>query len=129
MHIPLSRLTPPNRPLLTQPSDLIITDGFKNQHSGTMCAMNQIRTIARALKREIKVYQLVLKDKRTPLLGKVFLGMAVGYFFLPFDIVPDFIPILGHLDDAIIIPALIFIALRLIPPSIITEYREKVMHD
>jgi uncharacterized membrane protein YkvA (DUF1232 family) len=91
--------------------------------------MNQIRTIARALKREIKVYQLVLKDKRTPLLGKVFLGMAVGYFFLPFDIVPDFIPILGHLDDAIIIPALIFIALRFIPPSIITEYREKVMHD
>jgi uncharacterized membrane protein YkvA (DUF1232 family) len=61
-------------------------------------------------------------------LGKVFLGMAVGYFFLPFDIVPDFIPLFGHLDDAVIIPALIFMALRLIPPSIIKEYREEVIH-
>jgi uncharacterized membrane protein YkvA (DUF1232 family) len=77
-----------------------------------MCAMNHIRTIARTLRREIAV----------------FLGMAVGYFFLPFDIVPDFIPIFGHLDDAVI-PVLIFIALRLIPPSIIKEYREEVIHD
>jgi uncharacterized membrane protein YkvA (DUF1232 family) len=92
-------------------------------------AMNQIRTIASNLKREIRVYQLVLKDKRTPLLGKIFLGIAVGYFFLPFDIIPDFIPILGHLDDAIIIPILIFIALRLIPRSIINEYRQKVVSD
>jgi uncharacterized membrane protein YkvA (DUF1232 family) len=94
-----------------------------------MRAMNQIRIIAYNLKRELRVYQLVLKDKRTPLLGKISLGIAVGYFFLPFDIVPDFIPILGHLDDAIIIPTLIFIALRLIPLSIINEYRQKVVSD
>jgi uncharacterized membrane protein YkvA (DUF1232 family) len=91
--------------------------------------MKQIKQIARTLIREIKVYQLVLKDKRTPLLGKVFLGMAVGYFFMPFDVIPDFIPFLGHLDDVVIIPTLIFIALRLIPRSIIKEYREKVISD
>ena len=71
----------------------------------------------------------MLRDKRTPILGKVFLGIAVGYFFLPFDIIPDFIPILGYVDDVVIIPTLIFIALKLIPPSIVQEYREKVKAD
>jgi uncharacterized membrane protein YkvA (DUF1232 family) len=94
-----------------------------------MCAMNHIRTIARTLRREIAVYNLGVERQKKPLLGKVFLGMAVGYFFLPLDIVPDFIPIFGHLDDAVIIPALIFMTLRLIPPSIIKEYREEVIHD
>jgi uncharacterized membrane protein YkvA (DUF1232 family) len=94
-----------------------------------MRAMKKIKEIARSLKREIKIYQLVLKDKRTPLLGKVFLGLAVGYFFLPFDIIPDFIPLLGYIDDVVIIPTLIFIALKFIPPSIVQEYREKVKTD
>jgi uncharacterized membrane protein YkvA (DUF1232 family) len=98
-------------------------------NSDKICAMKQIKQIARTLKRDIKVYALVLKDEKTPLLGKIFLGMAVGYFFMPFDLIPDFIPVLGHLDDVVIIPILIFIALRLIPRSIIKEYREKVISD
>jgi hypothetical protein len=56
--------------------------GLELLHSDTMHAMNQIRIIARNLKRDIRVYQLVLKDNRTPLPAKIFLGMAVGYFFL-----------------------------------------------
>lgn len=77
-------------------------------------------------KREIKVYKLVLKDARTPRLGKFFLGLAVGYLFLPLDLIPDFIPIVGHLDDAIIIPILIHIALRLIPNEVILDNRNKL---
>ena len=86
--------------------------------------MKRIREIAHTLKREIRVYQLVLRDNRTPFLGKVFLGLAIGYFFLPFDLIPDFIPVLGHVDDVIIIPTLIFIALKLIPKSLVEEHRK-----
>ncbi|MBA3724814.1 MAG: DUF1232 domain-containing protein [Candidatus Levybacteria bacterium] len=90
-----------------------------------MTLKNKLKTIGRNIKNEIKVYQAVIKDKRTPMLGKIFLGMAVGYFFLPFDLIPDFIPIIGHLDDIIIIPALVIIALKIIPREIVEEYRGK----
>lgn len=91
-----------------------------------MSLKNQLKTIGRNIKNEIKVYQAVIKDKRTPLLGKIFLGMAVGYFFLPFDLIPDFIPIVGHLDDIIIIPTLVIIALKIIPKEIVEENRNKL---
>ncbi len=91
-----------------------------------MSLKNQLNTIGRNIKNEIRIYQAVIKDKRTPLLGKIFLGMAVGYFFLPFDLIPDFIPIVGHLDDIVIIPALVIIALKIIPKEIVGEYRDKL---
>ena len=85
----------------------------------------KLSEITRRVKNELTVYQLVLKDKRTPLLGKVFLGLAVGYLLLPFDLIPDFIPVLGVLDDIIIIPFLVVIALKIIPEEIIVECRKK----
>jgi len=78
------------------------------------------------LKRELHVYQAVLRDHRTPKIAKWFLGAAIGYIFLPFDIIPDFIPLLGHLDDVIIVPLLFIVALRLIPPEIIEEHRMRL---
>ncbi len=96
--------------------------GFMNNLS----IKNRLKVIGRNVKTEIKIYQAVIKDKRTPLLGKFFLGMAVGYFFLPFDLIPDFIPIVGHLDDIVIIPALVIIALKIIPKEIVDEYRNKL---
>lgn len=88
-----------------------------------MSLKNQLKRIGSNVKNEIKIYQAVIKNKRTPLLGKIFLGMAVGYFFLPFDLIPDFIPIVGHLDDIVIIPALVLIALKIIPREIVEEHR------
>ncbi len=90
-----------------------------------MSLKNRLKTIGINLKNEIRVYQAVIKDRRTPLLGKIFLGMAVGYFFLPFDLIPDFIPIVGHLDDIVIIPILVMIGLKFIPREIVEEYRVK----
>lgn len=91
-----------------------------------MSLKGQFRIIRRNVKKEISIYQAVLKDKRTPPLGKLLLSMAIGYFFMPFDLIPDFIPVLGHIDDAIIIPALIFFALKVIPKAIVQEHRKRV---
>lgn len=77
-------------------------------------------------KKEIKFYQAILRDPRTPKLSKFFLGLAVGYALNPIDLIPDFIPVIGHLDDLIIIPGLIFIAIRLIPKKLLQEHRDAV---
>ena len=77
-------------------------------------------------KREIKFYQAVLKDSRTPKLTKFFLGLAIAYVLNPIDLIPDFIPILGYLDDLIVVPILIFIAIKLIPKELSQEIRDKI---
>lgn len=76
------------------------------------------------IKREINFYRRVLKDTRTPRIAKILLGLAVGYLLLPFDIIPDFIPVIGHLDDLIIVPALVIIALKMIPKEVIEDSRK-----
>jgi len=84
---------------------------------------NKLKSVGRDMKTEIKAYQLVLKDSRTPKLPKFLLGLAVGYMLLPFDIIPDFIPIIGQLDDIIIVPFLVIMALNLIPQDVIDDCR------
>jgi len=87
------------------------------------------KELARSFKRELTVYRRVLADARTPVCAKILLGLAVGYLCLPFDLIPDFIPVIGHLDDAVIIPALVFIALQFIPAEIVTELRAQVIAE
>ncbi len=60
---------------------------------------------------------------RTPKSAKTLLGLAIGYALLPFDLIPDFLPVIGHLDDAIIVPGLIYLALKRVPQEIIGECR------
>lgn len=86
------------------------------------------KKVAAAFKKEVKVYQLVLKDKRTPKLAKIMLSLAVGYLLIPFDLIPDFIPILGHVDDLIIVPILVILALKMIPKEVVTDCRMAVIH-
>ena len=84
---------------------------------------DKLKFVAGNLKREIKVYQMVMKDGRTPKLSKILLGLAVGYLLLPFDIIPDFIPVIGHVDDAIIVRVLILLALRIVPQAVLDDCR------
>ena len=89
-------------------------------------AFRSLKEFSITIKKELAVYRLVLKDERTPVLPKLLIGAAVLYLLLPFDIIPDFIPLFGQLDDIIIIPALIFSAKRFIPNNIFEESREKI---
>ena len=85
--------------------------------------LKKLKAVSVTLKRELHVYRLVLKDRRTPILAKVLLGAAVGYVLMPFDLIPDFIPVLGHMDDVVIVPVLVLIALKMIPNEVVKECR------
>lgn len=88
--------------------------------------LNQLKIFAKQFKRELNVYRLVLKHPQTPWLAKCLLGLAVGYLLLPFDLIPDFIPVIGQLDDLVLIPALLYLALLVIPKHIIVECRAQL---
>ena len=85
--------------------------------------MNRLKSIGMTLKRELKAYRLMLRDRRTPKAAKLLLALAVGYLLLPFDLIPDFIPLIGNVDDMIIVPTLVLIALKMIPKEVIEECR------
>jgi len=84
----------------------------------------RLKAFAARIKKELAFYQRVLAHPQTPILAKVLLWCAVGYLLLPFDLIPDFIPVLGQLDDLLIVPLLIVIALRLTPTNILEASRE-----
>ena len=70
---------------------------------------------AKKLKRDIPVVFLCLKDKETPFIAKIIAGLTVAYALSPIDLIPDFIPILGYLDDMLLLPGLIALTIKLIP--------------
>lgn len=80
---------------------------------------------AKQLKTDIPALFLSLKSKDTPLLAKILAGITVGYALSPIDLIPDFIPILGYLDDIIILPALIALTIRLIPKNTFDKFRKE----
>lgn len=88
--------------------------------------LQKLKSLAAKFKQELAVYRLVLKHPQTPWLAKLFLGMAVAYLLMPFDLIPDFIPLIGQLDDLLIIPLLLYLALLFIPKALIESCRERV---
>jgi uncharacterized membrane protein YkvA (DUF1232 family) len=79
---------------------------------------------AKALKYNIAALYLAYKRKDTPLIAKIAIAATVGYALSPIDLIPDFIPILGYLDDLVILPLLVVLSLKLIPKEIMSECRE-----
>ena len=81
----------------------------------------KLKEKAKQLKTKVAAVYLALKRKDTPLAAKIAAGVTIGYALSPIDLIPDFIPILGYLDDIIILPVLIALSLKLIPKKIMDE--------
>ncbi|MDR7871194.1 MAG: DUF1232 domain-containing protein [Tissierellaceae bacterium] len=77
--------------------------------------------IAKAIKIYIPALFIAMKRKDTPIIAKIFAGATVGYALSPIDLIPDFIPVLGYLDDLIILPLLAALAIKFIPVEIMEE--------
>jgi len=80
---------------------------------------------ARQLKTEAHALYLACRDPRVPWYARIFAALAVGYLFSPIDLIPDFIPVIGYLDDLVLVPLFIVIARRLIPQDVLAEHRER----
>lgn len=83
----------------------------------------KLKQWARTLKRDIIALWLAARDFRTPWYAKVVAGGVAAYALSPIDLIPDFIPVLGYLDDLILVPLGIALAVRLIPPKLLYDFR------
>lgn len=84
---------------------------------------------AAALKQEVYALYLCSRHPKTPLYAKVFALFIVAYALSPIDLIPDFIPVLGYLDDLVLIPAAIVLLIKMIPKDVFQECREKARKD
>ena len=94
-----------------------------------MGLLANLKTRAKKLKGEAQVLMLAYKDNRTPLIAKILIGITIGYLLSPIDLIPDFIPVLGLLDDLLIVPALIALSIKLIPETVLNDAREQIKNN
>src|SRR5215204_916673 len=80
---------------------------------------------AKQLKAETYALYLAYKDPRVPWYAKAFAALLVGYVFSPIDSIPDFIPVVGLLDEMVVVPVGVFIAMKLIPVEVFAECKER----
>lgn len=90
-----------------------------------MRLIKKLKLKAKNLKKEVTVIYYAYQNPKTAILPKIIIFIALGYALSPIDLIPDFIPILGYLDDIIIIPALFALSIKLIPIDILDESRKK----
>jgi uncharacterized membrane protein YkvA (DUF1232 family) len=84
--------------------------------------MNNFKKYSEEFKKDIEKYKAIFKDPKTPKTSRFFLSLAIGYSSNTLDLIPDVIPLIGHLDDYILIPLFIFLARLATPKSLMTEY-------
>ncbi|HEY3412798.1 MAG TPA: YkvA family protein [Armatimonadota bacterium] len=84
---------------------------------------SRLKSAMASLKRELSFYRDIARDPRTPWHSRALLSLAIGYLLSPIDIIPDFIPVIGHLDDAVIVPLLVILAMRSVPRVVVEDCR------
>lgn len=87
--------------------------------------INSLKEKTRGIKSNILAIYFAMKDKRTPLIAKIMIVLTISYAVSPIDLIPDFIPVLGYLDDLIILPIMITISIKLIPKEVFEDCRIK----
>jgi uncharacterized membrane protein YkvA (DUF1232 family) len=87
--------------------------------------LSDLKYLAGRLKAETFALYLVARHPRTPWYAKLFVACIVAYAFSPIDLIPDFVPVLGYLDDLILIPMGIALAIRMVPPAVLAECRAR----
>lgn len=92
---------------------------------GRVALISKLKNHARSLKRESYALYIATRDPRVPWYAKAFLGLVVAHTFSPIDLIPDFIPVLGYLDDLVITPLGIVLALKMVPPEVMVEARQE----
>ena len=87
-------------------------------------SLGYLRERARRIKREQHAVYLALKDPRVPWYAKALAAVVLAFLFSPIDLIPDFIPVIGYLDDLIVVPAGLLLVIRLIRPEVMGEHRQ-----
>jgi uncharacterized membrane protein YkvA (DUF1232 family) len=85
---------------------------------------HRLRDWARRIKRDVHALYLAGRDPRVPWYAKALAAAVAGYALSPIDLIPDFIPVVGYLDDVILVPLGIMLVIRLIPPDVMAEHRD-----
>lgn len=91
----------------------------------TRKGFHKLKAWAKRLKRDVLALWFAARDPRVPVAAKVVAGLVAAYALSPVDLIPDFIPILGYLDDVILVPLGIALAVRLIPPPLMDDLRSR----
>jgi uncharacterized membrane protein YkvA (DUF1232 family) len=87
--------------------------------------LSRLKHWARAIKRDVLALWLAARDPRVPWYAKAVAGLVAAYALSPIDLIPDFVPVLGYLDDVVLVPLGILLAVRLIPDELMREFRAK----
>jgi uncharacterized membrane protein YkvA (DUF1232 family) len=87
--------------------------------------LDRLKARLHHLKRETHALYLAARDPRTPWYAKLFVAAVVAYAFSPIDLIPDFVPVLGYVDDLILVPLGILLAMKLVPPDVMAECRAR----
>ena len=85
----------------------------------------RLKRWADRVKRDILALYLAMRDPRVPWFAKFFAAVVAGYALSPIDLIPDFIPIVGYLDDLVLLPLGIVLAIRMIPPPVMEDLRHR----
>lgn len=91
--------------------------------------VEKFKQATKVLKADTYALYLAYRDPRTPWYAKIWAALVVAYAFSPIDLIPDFIPVLGYLDDLLLVPLGVFLALKLIPAEIMAECRQQAQES
>lgn len=90
---------------------------------------DKLKQKAKSLEVELTAVYFAMKDKRTPFVTKLLIALTVSYALSPIDLIPDFIPVLGYLDDLIIVPLLITLSMKMIPSEVMQECKLRAQNE